>query len=208
MSEKIIITISREYGSGGRLVGKKLAQLLNIPFYDNELITLAAEKTGLSKDYFKDAESSSVGNMLLSLSNLLPNNSPHEIYGLPLNEKIFLVQSQVIRDVAEKGSCVIIGRCADYVLKDNPYCTNVFIHADMKDKIRRTVDVYELTEKNVEYTIVKTDKRRANYYSYFTNQKWGQAENYELILNSSKIGIDNAAEVIKTYVLLKQNNIS
>ncbi len=206
MSEKIIITISREYGSGGRLVGKKLAQLLNIPFYDNELITLAAEKTGLSKDYFKDAESSSVGNILFSLSNLLPNNSPHEIYGLPLNEKIFLVQSQVIRDLAEKGSCVMIGRCADYILKDNPHCTNVFIHADMQDRIRRVVDVYELPANNVEYTIVRTDKRRANYYSYFTHQKWGQAENYELILNSSKIGIDNAAEVIKTYVLLKQQN--
>lgn len=204
MSEKIIITISREYGSGGRLVGKKLAELFDIPFYDNELITLAAEKTGLSKDYFKEAESASVGNILLSLSNLLPNNSPHEIYGLPLNEKIFLVQSQVIRDVAEKGSCVIIGRCADYVLKDDPDCINVFIHADKEDKIRRVTEEYQLPAKNIEYTIAKTDKRRANYYSYFSNQKWGQADNYELILNTSKIGIDNAAEVIKTYITLKQ----
>ena len=161
--EKSIITISREYGSGGRLVGKTLSKILDIPFYDNELITLSAQKTGLSQHYFKEAESASVGNILFSLSNLLPNNSPHEVYGLPLTEKIFLAQSQVIRDLAEKGSCVIIGRCADYILKGNECCTNVFIHANIKDRIRRVVDTYGLSEKHIEHTIVKTDKRRANY---------------------------------------------
>lgn len=204
--EKSIITISREYGSGGRLVGKTLAKMLNIPFYDNELITLSAQKTGLSQDYFKESESASVGNILFSLSNLLPNNSPHEIYGLPLTEKIFLAQSQVIRDLAEKGSCVIIGRCADYILKGNEACTNVFIHAAIKDRIRRVVDIYGLEEKHVEHTILKTDKRRANYYSYFSNQKWGRADNYDLVLNTSKVSIENAAEIIKTYILLKQKN--
>lgn len=203
--QKSIITISREYGSGGRLVGKMLSKILDIPFYDNELITLSAQKTGLSQDYFRESESASVGNILFSLSNLLPTNSPHEVYGLPLTEKIFLAQSQVIRDVS-KESCVIIGRCADYILKGNENCTNVFIHADIKDRVQRVSEVYGLTGKHIEHTILKTDKRRANYYSYFSNQKWGQADNYDLVLNTSKISIENAAEVIKTYILLKQQN--
>lgn len=200
MCQNTVITISRQYGSGGRIIGKKLAEDLGIPFYDNELITLAAEKTGLSKDYFKDSETASVGNILLSLSTFTPSS---EIYGLPLNERIFLVQSKIIKDLAEENSCVIIGRCADFILQDYPNCTNIFIHANLDDRVKRAIHTYGLEEKNAENVVLKTDKKRASYYSYFTNKKWGKAENYELVLSSSKIDIDNAVEIIKTYIKLK-----
>lgn len=201
MSKNMIITISREYGSGGRQVGKKLAETLGIPFYDNELISLAAEKSGLSKDYFKDSEGSTVGNILLSLSTLA---SPTEVYGLPLNEKVFLVQSTVIKEVAAQGPCVIVGRCADYILQDYENCVNVFIHADMEDRVARAINEYGVSQKNIENVILKTDKKRASYYSYFTNKKWGNVNNYELVISTSKIGIDHVVEVIQNYAALRE----
>lgn len=204
MEQKVIITISRNYGSGGRLVAKKLAQALDIAFYDNELISLAAEKSGISHKYFADAEAAPVGNILLSLSTLTPSAKVNEIYGLPINEKVFLVQTQIIKELAQKSSCVIVGRCADYILKDFPHCSNVFIQADIDDRVARAVSEYGLSSQNVESMVNKTDKRRANYYNYFTNNKWGNIKNYDLVLNTSKIGIENAVEMIQNYVLLKE----
>lgn len=197
MNQNKIITISRQYGSGGRIVGKKLADALGVPFYDNELINLAAEKTGLSKECFKEAENTSAGNLLFSITSLA---SGMDSCGLPLSEKIFLVQSQVIKEVAEEGSCVIVGRSANYVLSGNPNCINVFLQADLKDRVERAVKHYDLPEKNAEAAVIKTDKRRANYYNYFTGGKWGKAENYDLILNTSRLELDHVVDVIKAYV--------
>ena len=197
MKQNKIITISRQYGSGGRIVGKKLADALGVPFYDNELINHAAEKTGLSKECFKEAENTSTGNLLFSITSLA---SGMDSCGLPLSEKIFLVQSQVIKEVAEEGSCVIVGRSANYVLSENPNCINVFLQADLKDRVERAVRHYDLPEKNAEAAVIKTDKRRANYYNYFTGGKWGKAENYDLILNTSRLDLDHVVEVIKAYV--------
>lgn len=199
MDKHKIITISRQYGSGGRIVGKLLAERLGIPFYDNEIISLAAEKTGLSKECFVNAEETSTGNLLLSLTTLTPSV---ESFGLPLNEKIFLVQSQVIKEVAEKGSCVIVGRSADYILSETENCINVFLQADLKDRINRAVAQYDLPEKNAEASVIKTDKRRANYYNYFTGLKWGAAENYDLILNTSRMDLEKIVDVIEKYVSL------
>lgn len=200
MDQHKIITISRQYGSGGRLIGKMLAERLDIPFYDNELITLAAEKTGLSKDCFKDAEQTSTGNLLLSLTTLTPSM---DSFGLPLNEKIFLVQSQVIKEVAEQGSCVIVGRSADYVLSDMPNCINVFLQADLKDRVARSIKEYGLPEKNAEAAVLKTDKKRAGYYNYFTGQKWGKAEQYDLIFNTSRMDLEKTVEILAHYVTLR-----
>lgn len=197
MAQHKIITISRQYGSGGRIIAQKLAEALGIPFYDNELITMAAEKTGLSVECFKDAEKTSVGNLFFSLTSLTPSI---DSVGLPLNEKIFLVQSQVIKEVAEAGSCVIVGRSANYVLQDNPNCINVFLQADLADRVKRAIEVYNQPADGAEALVLKTDKRRANYYNYFTGGKWGKAENYDLILNTSKMDLDKIVEVIKTYV--------
>ena len=179
MNQNKIITISRQYGSGGRIVGKKLAEALGIPFYDNELITMAAEKTGLSVECFKDAEKTSVGNLFFSLTSLTPSI---DSVGLPLNEKIFLVQSQVIKEVAEEGPCVIVGRSANYVLSENPNCINIFLQADLPDRVERAIHTY---------------------HNYFTGGKWGKAENYDLILNTSRMDLDKIVEVIKTYVSLR-----
>ncbi len=197
MKQNKVITISRQYGSGGRIVGKRLADALGLPFYDNELINLAAEKTGLSRECFKEAENTSAGNLLFSITSLA---SGMDSCGLPLSEKIFLVQSQVIKEVAEEGSCVIVGRSANYVLSENPNCINVFLQADLKDRVERAIRHYDLPEKNAEAAVIKTDKRRANYYNYFTGGKWGKAENYDLILNTSRLDLDHVVEVIKTYV--------
>lgn len=200
MNQHKVITISRQYGSGGRIVGKKLADALSIPFYDNELITMAAEKTGLSVECFKDAEKTSVGNLFFSLTSLTPSL---DSAGLPLNEKIFLVQSQVIKDVAEEGPCVIVGRSANYVLSAHPNCINIFLQADLPDRVKRAVEAYHQDPHGAEAMVIKTDKRRANYYNYFTGGKWGKAENYDLILNTSRMDLDKIVEVIKTYVSLR-----
>ena len=200
MNQNKVITISRQYGSGGRIVAKKLADALGIPFYDNELITMAAEKTGLSVECFKDAEKTSFGNLFFSLTSLTPSL---DSAGLPLNEKIFLVQSQVIKEVAAAGPCVIVGRSADYVLQDNSNVINVFLQADLPDRVKRAIDAYGQDTEGAEAMVVKTDKRRANYYNYFTGRKWGKAENYDLILNTSRMDLDKIVEVIKTYVSLR-----
>ena len=200
MNQNKIITISRQYGSGGRIVAKKLADALGMPFYDNELITMAAEKTGLSVECFKDAEKTSIGNLFFSLTSLTPSI---DAVGLPLNEKIFLVQSQVIKEVAAEGPCVIVGRSANYVLQDNPNVINVFLQGDLEDRVKRAIDTYGQDAEGAEALVVKTDKRRANYYNYFTGGKWGKAENYDLILNTSRMDLDKIVEVIKTYVSLR-----
>ncbi len=200
MTQNKIITISRQYGSGGRIVAKKLADALGIPFYDNELITMAAEKTGLSVECFKDAEKTSIGNLFFSLTSLTPSM---DSVGLPLNEKIFLVQSQVIKEVAAAGPCVIVGRSAKYVLEDHPNVVNVFLQADLPDRVKRAVEAYGQDPEHAEAMVIKTDKRRANYYNYFTGEKWGKAENYDLILNTSRMDLDKIVEVIKTYVSLR-----
>lgn len=195
--EHKVITISRQYGSGGRIIAKRLAEELNIPFYDNELINLAAEKTGLSAECFQDAELVSRGNLLFSLTSLTPMM---DNYGLPLNEKIFLVQSQVIKEVAEQGSCVIVGRSADYVLADFPNCINIFIYAEVDDRVKRAVEEYGLESKHAESTVLRTDKKRAGYYNYFAGRKWGKTENYDLCINTSKMSIDDVVAVLKDYI--------
>ena len=188
MNQNKIITISRQYGSGGRIIGKKLAEALGIPFYDNELITMAAEKTGLSVECFKDAEKTSVGNLFFSLTSLTPSIDS---------------VGQVIKEVAEEGPCVIVGRSANYVLSENPNCINIFLQADLPDRVERAIHTYHHDPQGAESMVIKTDKRRANYYNYFTGGKWGKAENYDLILNTSRMDLDKIVEVIKTYVSLR-----
>ncbi len=198
MKNNTIITISREYGSGGRIIGQKLSEKLGIPFYDNELITLAAERSGINEEYFKEVDSMPKSSIILSLSVLSPST---EVYGMPLNEKIFLTQSKVIHEVAEEGSCVIVGRCADFVLENNPNVVNVFIHSSMSNRIKRVKEVYgDKVHDNVESYIKKIDRRRASYYSFFTDKSWGKANNYSLVLNSDQIGIDNCVDMIIEYI--------
>ncbi len=198
-----IITISRQYGSGGREIGKRLAEQLGIPFYDNELITIAAKKSGYAEAVFEQADQKPAGSLLYSLSMF---SSAVGTFDLPLNDKIFLVQSDIIKEVAAKGSCVIVGRCADYVLRDNPDCVNVFIHGNLADRVEWAIRENDIDPEKAREMVLKTDKRRATYYNYYTSLKFGAAENYHLCINSSAVGRDGAVEVIRKYIDKKQAN--
>lgn len=190
--KKFVVTIAREYGSGGRLIGQRLAELLDVPFYDKEIISLAAEESGLSEDFMRQHD-----------QRKKPLSFVHNIYvsnkSLPLSEQIFQAQCQVIRDVAEKSSCVIVGRCADHVLADNPNCVRVFIQASEAEKIQRIQQDYQEECESPAAYAAKIDKERAAHYNYFTLEKWGHRQNYHLVLNST-IGIENCALLIKQYV--------
>ena len=197
---KPIITISRAYGSGGHEIGKKLAETLQIPFYDNEQISILAQKEGISKELLADAEKIGSNNILFSLSKL--GNST-EVYGMPLSERIYDVQKKVIQEIAYKGPCVIVGRCADYILKDFENCVHIFITASLPTRVRRAVSEYHLTEENPEKKVLKADKSRELYYNYHTGQKWGEASNYDIVINTDRTGLDNAVTIIEAYAYMQ-----
>lgn len=204
MNNKYVITISRQFGSGGRAVGQKLAQKLDIPFYDKELISLAAKESGMNPEVFKSIDETAANSLLYSLSMGMYNfNGPLAMGDLPVNDKLYLLQHQLIKEIATKGPSVIVGRCADYVLKDNPHIINVFIYADMEYRKKRAVTVHNIEERRAETIINKTDKTRANYYSFYTGQKWGVAQNYDLCIDSSKLSDDKIVELICSYINLK-----
>lgn len=184
-----IITISREFGSGGRTIGKKVAAKLGIPCYDSELIEKLAQESGFTKDYIKEAGEYTPGGFLASAFS-------NRAFG-PTNEDILWeMQCRIITELAEKESCVIVGRCADCVLQDKADCLKVFIHADMAFRAERIVKVYGEREQSPEQRLRDKDKRRAAYHRFYTNMKWGYAENYHLTLDSGVLGIDRCVDII------------
>lgn len=206
MKQKTVITISRQFGSGGRVIGKQLADRLGIPFYDHELISMAAKETGFSEEVFERVDEKASSSLLYSLymgSYMMGGGLAAGPAELPFNDKVFLIQSQIIRDVAAQGSCVIVGRCADYVLKNEDDCINAYIYADLASRVDRAVHNYEVPPDKAEDVVIKTDKRRAAYYSYYSGRKWGQAENYDLSLNSGKLGEEGCIQILETVVRLR-----
>ena len=197
MKDGLVITISRQYGSGGREIGEKLAARLGVPFYDKELITLAAQESGYAKSLFEEADQKAATTSVLF--SLMRAGSMVNTYDLPLSDKIYLIQSGVIQQVAKKGSCVIVGRCADYVLQDRYPCVSVFVHAPLRARMERAVKEYGLSGDDVQTRILRTDKRRETYYNYYTGRKFGDARNYSLTLDSLSVGIDTAVEIIARY---------
>jgi CMP/dCMP kinase len=197
-----IITISRQFGSGGREIGAKLAAKLGIPYYDNELISRAAKESGFSEAAFENAERKATNSLLYSIAMGMNAYGNQEIgYAhLSLDDQLYLAQSNVIRKVAAEGPCVIVGRCADYILRDHPDVVRIFIWADLESRKRRAVSLYHLKENKAEEEILKTDKSRANYYNYHANEKWGKAENYHLSIKSDYLGIDNSVECILRFL--------
>lgn len=196
--KKVVITIGREFGSGGREIGIKLSEKLNIPFYDKELILHTAEKTNLEKSIVEryDEQHSFPA---FSSSNIF------DIYQMPMSDRIYIAQADVIRDIANKESCIIVGRCADFILDENPDVFKVFITAPMKDKIERKRSILE--EKNdseIESHISKIDKKRAKYYTYYTDRTWGKASTYNLCIDSSILGIDGTVELIANAVEMRK----
>lgn len=198
---KKLVTISREYGSGGRTIGKILAQKLEVPFYDKEeLIDLAAERSGFSKELLAGAELKAKNSFAYNLSSALSFNEATSGSPLSVNEKLFLATFQTIREIGEKGEAVIVGRCADYVLREIAGVTNVFIYADQEDCLRRAVESYGENPDDVKEIVATYDKARQNYYNYHTGQKWGEFKNYNLAINSSYITEEEAANLIADYV--------
>jgi len=199
MSKKIIITIARQYGSGGREIGERVAKLLNIPIYDKELITDAASKGNLHADVIRQADETAANSLLYTLamgSNVL-GTTMHFGYKMPLNDKLFILQSEAIKEYAKAGSCIIIGRCADYVLRDEENIFRVFVYGDLDHRQARILERHpEIKSSQVIDAINKTDKRRASYYNFYTGNKWGKYDNYDMAVNSSTLGIEGTAQII------------
>lgn len=197
-----IITISRQYGSGGREIGEKLAKKLGIPFYDKELITRAAKESGFSEEVFENVEKRATNSLLYSIAMGMNAYGNHDIgfTNLSLDDQVYLAQSNVIRKIALEGPSVIVGRCADYILREHTDVIHVFIWADIAFRRDRAVNLYKMPEEKAEENIFKIDKRRANYYNYHASEKWGRAENYHLSIRSDYVGIDNSVELLADYI--------
>ncbi len=199
--KKVIITIGRQLGSGGRTVGKKLAEQLGIAYYDKELINLASKESGICGEFFEKADEKNSGSLLKALAmGFTMNNAIFQSNDYLSNESLFRIQSDVIRKVAAEGSCVLVGRCADYILREEPDCIDVFISAAWKDRIRRAMEYNHLEEKETEEFLRKADKSRASYYNYYTDKIWGAAESYDLCINSSLYGIDRTVAFIRSFI--------
>ena len=184
---KVVITISREYGSGGRYVGKLLAEDLGVKFYDKELISLISKKTGLSSNYVEENDQKLVS------AKFVDNN----------DDKIFIAEEKVIKNLAKKESCVIVGRCADFILKDNKNVIKVFLYSDEKSKENRVIKYYNVPSNKAHSLINKVNKERKKHYKYYTNQNWDDMNNYDLALNVDSIGIKNCVTLIENYIKSK-----
>ena len=193
----IIITLSREYGSGGRYLGRLLANKLGINLYDKEFITKMAEETGLSEEYVENNEQK---------RDVLANLNNEYYYGLSNSDELFIKESEMIKDVASKESCVIVGRCADFILKDNNNVLKIFVYSDMQDKINRATKYYGMNEENAEKEINRIDKLRANHYKYYTGNTWKDFSNYDICINSDALGIEKSADFIANIIKEKINN--
>ena len=197
MSTNTIITIERQYGSGGHLIGEKLAESLGIPFYDSELIKVAAKESGICEEIFESFDEKPTTSFLYSLvmdPYSLGYNS--NSFDLPLNHKVFLAAFDTIKELASKGPCVFVGRCADYILRDREDCLKVFLYADEETKENRIQEIYGEAGLKLKNRVKDMDVRRGLNYKYFTGQDWGKAQNYDLALNRGSLGIEKCAQLI------------
>ncbi len=197
---KKLVTISRQYGSGGRIIGKLLADKLGVPFYDKEILDLAAEDSGFSRELIEGTELKAKSSFAYNLSSALSFSEGVSGSPLSVNERLFLAQFEAIKKIGSTNEGVIVGRCADYVLRDMPGVTNVFIYAELEDRKKRAAEVYGDDPARVADIIATYDKARQNYYNYHTDQKWGEFKNYNLALNSSYITEEEAAGLIAAYI--------
>ncbi|OUP52860.1 hypothetical protein B5F17_07700 [Butyricicoccus pullicaecorum] len=198
MANNLIITIGRQYGSGGREIGRKLALRLGIPFYDRELISRAAKKSGFSEDLFEQLDKRATNSLLYSLTMFGSTG----LNGMSLTDQLFLAQANIIREIADSGSAVLVGRCADHVLREYENRFDFFITGSVDDRLQRiqTHDDYELSGKSPRAALEKMDKQRSTYYNYYTGKVWGKSDHYDLCINAGRLGVENSIEVILAYV--------
>lgn len=206
MKGNLVITIGRQCGSGGRVIGQKLAEELGVKCYDKELLAIAAKNSGLCEELFETHDEKPTSSFLYSLvmDTYSLGYTTSGYTDMPINHKVFLAQFDTIKKLAEEESCVIVGRCADYALADRPNTVTVFICGNEADKIKRMEEVYKVTESNAKDIMVKTDKKRASYYNYYSSKKWGDAKSYDLCINSSNVGTDGAVKAILEFAKIKQ----
>lgn len=197
-----IITIGREFGSGGREIGEKLSQIYHIPLYDKEMLARAAKDSGICQTLFETHDEKPTNSFLYSLvmDSYSFGYSSVNFADMPINHKIFLAQFDAIKKIAEEGPCILVGRCADYALQNYKNVLSVFIYADLKSRIRRISSLYDLSENKAKELILKTDKQRGSYYNYYTNKKWSAIESYDASLDSSMFGIDGCVQAIMNMV--------
>ena len=206
MATNLVITIGRQFGSGGRKVGKLLAEKLDIPYYDKELLAEAAKDSGICQEIFENHDEKPNRSLLFSLvTGMQMHGDPGSMYmDMPLNHKIFLAQFDAIRRIASEGPCVIVGRCADYVLRDKPNAVSVFVKADIRQRMERAVSLYGVDPAKAEETVRKADKQRASYYNYYATATWGDVNNYDLCVDTGKLGIEGTVELIEQYLRLRE----
>lgn len=191
---KRIITISREFGSGGHSIGQMVADQLGYKFYDRELVNKVAQRSGFSPEFIEENGEYASARHSLLFSLAMANQHSMEV--LSLQDKLYIEQTRIIEEIAEEGSCVIVGRCADYILRDRKDCLNVFIHADMDSRAKRVLERYGETSKPIEKRLTEKDQKRKVYYRNYTGGLWGQAQNYHVCLNSGVLGVDTCAKII------------
>lgn len=199
MAKKLIITIARQYGSGGREIGERVAALLGIPLFDKQLIADAASKGNLNEEVLRKTDETAANSLLytLAMGSNVVGTTMHFGYKMPINDKLFILQSEVIKEYAKSGSCVIIGRCADYVLKEEDNLFRLFVYGDLEHRKTRVSERHpEIKPSQIIDVINKTDRRRASYYNFYTGNKWGKYDNYDMAVNSSTLGIEGTAQLI------------
>ncbi len=210
MSKKVIVTIARQFGSGGREVGELVAKSLGFEYHDKSLISLAAEKSGISHDVLKNTDEKATPSFLYSIAmggmGMVPFSHGMP-YDTPINDKLFVLQSGIIEELAKSNSCVFIGRCADYVLRDFDNVVRVFIYADIDKRAEEVAYRNNIPLNEAKSLAIKLDKKRANYYGYYTSKKWGRSENYDLMIDTTKIGKEGAAKIIEDFVKIIQNRV-
>ena len=204
--KKKIVTISRQYGSGGRYIGENLAKAMGVPCYDEKLIDMVAKESGFAQSFVAEKGERMTGSLLFNIASSLSfaNNVFSTNNGVTLQDEIYFTQNRIIKELADKGPCVIVGRCADYILREREDCLNVFIFADNESKIERAEKYFNITREEAPAVLKKKDKARANHYKYYTDQEWGMASNYDLCLNSGLIAIEGCVKAIQQVLELTE----
>ncbi len=198
MTEGIIITVSREAYCGGDELAKSLADKLGFKFYDRELISLASEKSGIHEEHFESIEKKPTNSILYSvvMGMYTSRGAYVRLDDVLTDDKIYKIQADIIREMAEQGNCVFVGRCSDYILRNNPKCVNIFLHGNEKDRINRVVKEQNVSENEASKIVSRADKKRRSYYNYYTNREWGEVSNYDLTINLSSVSEDKAVDVV------------
>ncbi len=202
----MVITIGREYGSGGKYIGERLAKELNLKFYDKEILERLSKEENIDLKLLENTDESNKNSFwyTLAMSSMSYSDSVNSLTDLPMNDKYFIQVSRLIEKIAKEDNCVIIGRCSNIILKDNPNVINVFVYSsDVEFKIKRKVEFANLDENKAIKLMQKKDKERAAYYHYYTNEKWGARSGYDLLIDTSKLGIENTIDIIKQYAMKK-----